>query len=204
MRKFASRVFFLPYGTVSRDFFFSCTHHIPLKQGGGGASYRQNGRKHKWYGFWVIFDEEFEFQVYFGESAPYGGHPPHIYPSNRVEGVQVTTEIDENTIGMGLGVFGQKFEFWVHFGHSTPDGGNPPKYTGQTGWEGGQPTLKMGENTICIVLGRFGQGIRISSTFWSSDPTVAIRPPMAVIHPKMHRVVKNVMCVASTPRRTKA
>ena len=68
--------------------------HIPLKQGGGGSSYRQNGWKHKWYVFWVIFDEEFEFQVYFGESAPYGGHPPHIYPSNRVEGVQVTAKMD--------------------------------------------------------------------------------------------------------------
>ena len=41
----------------------------------------------------MIFDEEFEFQVYFGESAPYGGHPPHIYPSSRVEGVQVTPKL---------------------------------------------------------------------------------------------------------------
>ena len=32
--------------------------------------------------------------VCFGESAPYGGHPPHIYPSNRVDGVQVTAKMD--------------------------------------------------------------------------------------------------------------
>ena len=76
---------------------------LPLEQGGGGTSSRQNGWKHNWYGFWVIFDEEFEFQVYFGESAPYGGHPPHVYPSNRVEGVQVTAKMDGNTSGMVFG-----------------------------------------------------------------------------------------------------
>ena len=67
----------------------SSTPHTPLKQGGGGASYRQNGWKHKWYGFRVIFDEEFEYQVHFGESTPYGGHPHFIYPSNRVEGCKL-------------------------------------------------------------------------------------------------------------------
>ena len=42
-------------------------------------------------------------------------------------GVQVTAEMDENTIGMGCRVFfGQgKFELRVHFCHSTPYGGNP-------------------------------------------------------------------------------
>ena len=66
--------------------------------------------------------------------------------------------------------FGKEFEFRVHFGHSTPYGGNPPIHTPQTGWRGVQITAKMDENTIGIVFGCFGQGIRISGTFWSSDP----------------------------------
>ena len=79
--------------------------NFTLRAGGGGTSSRQNGWKRNWYDFGVIFDEKFEFRVHFGELAPYGGHPPHIHPSNRVEGVQVTAKMDGNTSGMVFGWF---------------------------------------------------------------------------------------------------
>ena len=99
-------------------------------------------------------------------------------PQTGWRGVQVTTEIDENTIGMGLGCFWAKnSNFRSILAIRPPMAVIHPNIPVKQGGKGVQPTLKMGENTICIVFGCFWAR---NSNFGSIS---AIRPPMVVIHP---------------------
>ena len=116
----------------------SPTPFIPIQQGGGGTTYRQNDGKHNLYALAVLFGKEFEFLVYITHSPRHGGRPPHLYPSNRVEGGTSYRQNGGEQSMYALGVlFGKEFEFFVYIVLPPHHGGHPPHLYSSSRVEGG-------------------------------------------------------------------
>ena len=128
---------------------------IPIHQGGGGVQLTAKMVENKICMLWGYFSaRNSNFFVYIVHPPRHGGPPPHLYPSNRVEGGTSYRQNGGEQSMYALGVlFGKEFEFFVYIVL-------PPHLYSSSRVEGYNLPQKLRKIRAVCCRGIFGRRIR--------------------------------------------